>query len=143
MIEIVVFLGILVLLLILKLASGPKIRTIQVKDPWFTGIVDGLTTVHAYPGGIPEFTSIAGTKYIKFQNDNRRMLCTLHNVKQFATLQQYVSAVGWQNCAPHARSEADAIEKHLRLLNSHGRYIFSQQNIDDCGGIIAVVFELV
>lgn len=144
MIETVVaFLAIVCLLLLLKLATGPKILTVHVDGHWFTGIMDGLKTVEAIPGDFVAMTEISGTKYIRFQNGNRRMLCKLLNVKMFHSLKEYVLSVGWQNCAPHARSYDHAISEYLKITNPQGISPYSSKRIEECGGLVALVFELV
>lgn len=114
---------------------------LRVEEPWFSEIVAGRKTIEGRAGRAGERDSWIGTLVNIARTDDlgdHYETFAVVSVRHYDNLLDYLMAEGWVNCAPHATSFADAVEKYLDIENSLGSKLFGYHEIERRGGINAI-----
>ena len=120
-------------------------EVLHVQSPWFEQIVNGEKTIVACVGPLSYYKKLVN-QVITVRNYRRNTYINVQiiAVQHFDTLIEYISAVGWKNCAPRAVDFDDAVHKYRMTRTGytnhppHGTLVFSNENIQWSGGINAL-----
>jgi ASC-1-like (ASCH) protein len=115
--------------------------TLFSRDPWMADIVSGKKTVDCRLGTADRFTKYEG-KDATILGSGTKVKAQVVSVKQYKTLEDYVSGEGWKKISPHAKSESETLKELGELTKKDGGKIFSKDAINAAGGIVAIEFKV-
>jgi len=108
-----------------------------IQSPWFEQIIAGKKTIEGRVAPLSKYKGLVN-QVIRITNGRLRMRVQVLSVQHYPTLTSYIASVGWQNCAPHAVDYEDAVRKYRAVSTGHGTVVFSDQRIQEKGGITAL-----
>lgn len=134
----VVFVGIIVWIIWFDKRNPPK--ELHVQSPWLEHIMNGKKTVEGRVGPLSKYRNLVN-QVIFITNGTIRISVQVLSIQHYPTLTDYISAVGWKNCAPHAVDFDDAVLLYRNVNVGEPPFItrvFSDQRIQENGGITAL-----
>jgi ASC-1-like (ASCH) protein len=114
--------------------------SLEVQEPWLEFISDGTKIIEARIGIFKDYEWYL-QKYVLFYSDKREVWVTVTDIFHYKTLNSYLDAEGWADVAPNASSKDEAIDLYESIKNSSGKQIYSDTNIRENGGIVALVVK--
>jgi len=118
-----------------------RMKMLVVQEPWYSEIAAGRKTVEGRTGPLSKYDYLLNQNIIVHNNCWSSRLCRVANVVHYDSLEDYLNAVGWQNCAPHAESKEAALDLYGQIIaveNGKMYRVFSEENIVRQGGINAL-----
>jgi len=114
--------------------------SLEVQEPWLEFISEGNKIVEARVGIFEDYERYF-RKYVLFYSDKRDVWVTVTDIFHYKTLNSYLDAEGWANVAPNAKSKDEAIFFYKSIKTSNGKQVYSDSNIKEKGGIVALVVK--
>ena len=114
--------------------------SLEVQEPWLEFISDGTKIVEARVGKFIDYKWYL-QKYVLFYSDKRDVWITVTDIFHYTTLNNYLDAEGWANVAPNASSFEEAIDFYKSIRDSSGKQVYSDINVKEKGGIVALVVK--
>ncbi len=118
--------------------------SMDVQQPWLNEIlVMKRKTVEGRTGLPNKFDHLIGEKVHLYNNiDDYSGYVKVVNIRHYDTLESYLLAEGWQNCAPHVNSYNEALLEYSKVLTEDGIQVFSPERIKKRGGINAIIMSI-
>ncbi len=113
-----------------------------VQDPWYAEIEAGRKTVEARVGDEKKFQDLVGKNIVLLGGPGKRLPATVTGIRHYKDLDTYIKKEGWKKVAPHAGGEKEAKAAYLAIKNKEGVTVYSDENVKEKGGVIAIEIEL-
>lgn len=114
--------------------------SLEVQEPWLEFISDGTKIVEARVGTFKDYEQFL-QKYVLFYSDKRDVWVKVTDIFHYETLNSYIDTEGWSNVAPNASSKEEALDLYNSISNPNGKQVYSDINVKEKGGIVALVIK--
>lgn len=108
-------------------------QRIHCEEPWFSKIKDGSKTVEGRKFSA-KYCALRPGDTLEFFCEGDSFLTEVVEVKHYQTLEEYLSAEGYQNVLPGINSFADALEVYLQYN--------SREDLNVAGGFLGIHVKL-
>ncbi len=91
----------------------PSLMTIHCEDPWFSYIRDGVKTVEGRKG-THSYKKIKVGDFLNFTNGMEGFVAEVKEIREYASLDEYLKDVGISNALPGVKTLEEAKEIYLQ-----------------------------